>query len=635
MRSRNGLRWATEDREEGGGLKEELAEGGSGALAFLPPPFALMVQRSGVDYRLGVALAAEDDQQVRINLQIMPGHLEVQSAVEGVQVELDGRALGTAPGTFSALPPGEYELRLTHPRYRPLTRQLQVRGKDLTESVSASLEPAWGDIHIDSVPPGAAITVAGKPAGETPATLQVLESGEAVRLALPGYKTWEKVLAAAPGSRQTHETVTLQPADASLSLTSSPAGARVVVNGAYRGQTPLDLDLEPGASHRIALLLAGYKSQERTLSLKTGEQSSLNLALEPELGTLRVSVTPAHAEFFVDGKKTPLGDGVLALPARPHKLEARLPGHATASRTITPKPGIEQQVTLAPTSAAAAEAARTPAQVKAADGQTLKLFPQGKATFTMGSSRREQGRRANEVQKDVVLERPFYLGLAPVTNAQFKQFRTLHSSSHAGGNTLDLPDQPVVNIRWQDAALYCNWLSEREGLTPFYRVAGGKVTGSDPASTGYRLPTEAEWEWAARYTDGGMSRFPWGERFPPPAGAGNYADQSAAGVVGRLLPGYSDGFKVSAPVTRFPANARGLFSMGHNVAEWVHDFYGSAPSLGNAAQRDPLGPEAGEFRVIRGASWRHGTITELRLSFRDYGSDKRDDVGFRVARYAR
>ncbi|HEY8386053.1 MAG TPA: hypothetical protein VIK82_07530, partial [Porticoccaceae bacterium] len=65
------------------------------------------------------------------------------------------------------------------------------------------------------------------------------------------------------------------------------------------------------------------------------------------------------------------------------------------------------------------------------------------------------------------------------------------------------------------------------------------------------------------------------------------------------------------------------------------DYYGIEATLGTAPDTDTLGPEKGEFRVIRGASWRHGTLTELRLSFRDYGLDPRDDVGFRIARYAR
>lgn len=73
--------------------------------------------------------------------------------------------------------------------------------------------------------------------------------------------------------------------------------------------------------------------------------------------------------------------------------------------------------------------------------------------------------------------------------------------------------------------------------------------------------------------------------------------------------------------------------MTGNVAEWVNDYYGAAGSIGGTEEIDPLGPEAGQFHTIRGSSWAHGSVTELRLSFRDFGAEPRDDLGFRIARY--
>jgi len=84
-------------------------------------------------------------------------------------------------------------------------------------------------------------------------------------------------------------------------------------------------------------------------------------------------------------------------------------------------------------------------------------------------------------------------------------------------------------------------------------------------------------------------------------------------------------------VKTFPADSRGIYDLAGNVAEWVHDYY-EIP--GTERIRDPLGPESGEYHVIRGSSWMHGTITDLRLTFRDYGSDGRPDMGFRIARFA-
>ncbi len=101
-----------------------------------------------------------------------------------------------------------------------------------------------------------------------------------------------------------------------------------------------------------------------------------------------------------------------------------------------------------------------------------------------------------------------------------------------------------------------------------------------------------------------------------------------------LLPGYNDGFAATAPVGSFPANRLGLYDGGGNVAEWVQDYY-SVPTPGQSEPVvDPLGPERGTHHVIRGSSWRHAGILQLRLAFRDYGAEPRYDVGFRIARNA-
>jgi formylglycine-generating enzyme required for sulfatase activity len=193
----------------------------------------------------------------------------------------------------------------------------------------------------------------------------------------------------------------------------------------------------------------------------------------------------------------------------------------------------------------------------------------------------------------------------------------------------------VVRVTWEQAALYCNWLSAQENLPAFYTVTGDVVNGINPTSIGYRLPTEAEWDWAARVNGDPSSllKFPWGAELPPPDNHGNYADISAANFLGRILVNYNDGYMGSAPVGSFAANTNGFYDMGGNVAEWVNDFYGTGAAASNAPELNPVGPSSGTYHVIRGSSWAHGTVTELRLSFRDYNNAERDDVGFRIARY--
>jgi formylglycine-generating enzyme required for sulfatase activity len=191
----------------------------------------------------------------------------------------------------------------------------------------------------------------------------------------------------------------------------------------------------------------------------------------------------------------------------------------------------------------------------------------------------------------------------------------------------------VTNVSWSDAIEYCNWLSSQESLTPAYELKFQKWEPVRPAPNGYRLPTEAEWALAIRYQGRREAPvFPWGDRMPPPRNSGNYADQSAEKLVPSVLPGYDDGFASTAPVGSFPPNALGLFDGGGNVAEWVQDYY-SVPTPGQTEPlADPAGPTAGSHHVIRGSSWRHAGILELRLAYREFGTDGRFDVGFRIAR---
>jgi len=303
---------------------------------------------------------------------------------------------------------------------------------------------------------------------------------------------------------------------------------------------------------------------------------------------------------------------------------------------VTPRPGLQQLVEVSLQTAAEAKAARNKPEITTALGQTLLLFHPADsptANFSMGASRREPGRRANEVLHPVALSRSFYLQTTEVTNAQFRLFTGAHDSGQIEGNSLNRDHQPVVQISWQQAAAFSNWLSKREGLPPFYRETNGIITGYNPSSTGYRMPTETEWAWAARSNGDSLLKFPWGENFPPSTAVENYADSSSAYVTGRVLSAYKDGHVTSAPVASFPASNKRLYDLGGNVAEWVHDVY-SIPSANGSLQTDPLGAQSGDNYVIRGASWSHSRIAELRLSYRDYGQAGRDDVGFRIARYA-
>ncbi len=159
-------------------------------------------------------------------------------------------------------------------------------------------------------------------------------------------------------------------------------------------------------------------------------------------------------------------------------------------------------------------------------------------------------------------------------------------------------------MSWNDAVAFCNWLSRKEGRRPCYKQAGDdkKVWRCDFSANGYRLPTEAEWEYACRA--GTTTLYPGGDDPEKLAEVGNVAD----GTAKKKFPGWTtisaeDGYVFTAPVGKFEPNAFGLYDMHGNVWEWCWDRYGAKYYAETDNIKDPHGPERGPGRVLRGGSW--------------------------------
>ncbi|MGB0956198.1 MAG: PEGA domain-containing protein [Panacagrimonas sp.] len=580
---------------------------------------------------LSEPLKVEDqqDQIFQFELEKLPGLLNVISS-PAAALHIDGKPVGTTPVESIELAAGKHQLRLSAERHQVFEADIEIEGKGLTQRFEAELVPAWAEVAFSSEPGGASVSLGEQLLGTTPLTAEIGAGAHDISLSLEGYKPWRGSLSVVADVAQTYPKVKLERADAVVKLSSTPSGASVTVNGTFRGKTPLRLTIKPAVSHRIKVSKAGHKSAERRLRLAPEEAQDLSLRLEPIFGVLQFEIQPRDAELRVNGELQSPGTAQLRLPSAPQKISVSKKGFVSHEATVTPRPGLDQQVKVVLKTPAELKAASVPRQIKTRAGQTLKLMPVGR--FTMGSKRGTQGRQANEGQRPVRLSRPYYLSTTEISNAQYRKFDRNYSSGIVGRRTLDNDKQPVVRLSWNKAVEYCNWLSQQDGLPPAYAPGSGKLV--DPLNHGYRLPTEAEWAWAARFAGRKTPlRYPWGHAMPPSGRAGNYADLSAATLVSEHLSQYQDGFATTAAVGSFPANPLGLFDLGGNVSEWVHDRYGSALVIGAKEQTDPLGSEQGSEHVIRGSSWMHGRITELRLAWRGHGLEGRPDVGFRIARY--
>ena len=580
-----------------------------------------------------LTIGRKQNQQYSFQLQPLPGHLQIHTVpANNVQVWIDNNLKGKAPLEVRNLSQGTHTLELVADRYLPFSKTVNIEGLDKEQKLNVKLTPAWGDVSFSTQPPGADVFVDNEDLGRTPVTPGILQGDHNVRIKLEGYKAWTGTINVTANEAMTVPAITLEPADAEVSLETVPARANVTVAGQYAGQTPITVALSPGETADIRFFKEGYQRTRRSLKIKSGQKQHLRIVLQPELTPVQFSSTPPDAELYIDGLLRGRASQTLKLTTRIHTIEIKHAGYVDYKASIKPRLGIQQQVIANLETIEQAKQEAIKPIITTAAGQKLKLFyPSG---FTMGASRREAGRRANETLRNVTLNRPFYLSLYEITNDQFRAFDNSHSSGDVQGNSLNGGSQPVVNVTWDQAARYCNWLSKQDSLPNFYIEENGKITGFNRNATGYRLPTEAEWAWTARVVGRQqVLKYPWGDEMPPLKGSGNYADHSAANLLGNIVSGYNDGYIVTAPVGSFVPNSKGIFDLGGNVAEWVHDYYNVSIMAVNKNEINPMGPDTGDYHVIRGSSWRHGTITELRLSYRDYGDKARDDVGFRIARF--
>lgn len=234
--------------------------------------------------------------------------------------------------------------------------------------------------------------------------------------------------------------------------------------------------------------------------------------------------------------------------------------------------------------------------------------------YFMGSPSDEVGRWGDEGPQHEVCVDDFMLAKYEVTNLQYRLFQPNHACKPHEGNILDGDLQPVVDVSWKEAINYTRWMS--------------KQSGSE-----YRLPTEAEWEYAARAGSNG-GRY-WGDVGTDTCDYANIGDRTAKlnwqNSAVWTLHDCIDGFTVTAPIGSFKANALGLHDMLGNVWEWTADWYSNGYDV-QSPQDNPLGPPKGQYRVLRGGSWYSGpknTRSARRSWFRP--DSHTNSLGYRLA----
>ncbi|MEM9055856.1 MAG: PEGA domain-containing protein [Pseudomonadota bacterium] len=565
--------------------------------------------------------AASAERYVTVTLRERPATLVVESTPASGDSRwfVDGVLHSQGERLTIELSSGLHTVELDNPFFEPVSEQVSLRRG---EAHSLTLAPAQiqGTLRVASTPAGASVTVNGEAVGATALALPLTGGVYAVEVTLPGFADVNDEVRLTRDRSTVERSYVLQSNPGFLTFDLSPPDGELLIDGrtVSRGRTRVSVGAN--VEHVVLFRSPGYTTAKRSVVVRPGQTEHLELALNDDIGSVSVESEPS-ATVLVNGVAAGTTPLTLNLPAEAQRIELRREGYVTETRSVTPSENSPQLVSVVLETEKAARMSASPARYTNAAGMTMVRFRPG--SFEMGAPRSEKGQRANETPRTVSLTKPFYVSQTEVTAQQF----ALQPGSGGQGRL------PKVNVSWSEAAAYCNRLSDREGLTRVYSFSGKRYAGADTRADGYRLLSEAEWEWLARRAGRrAQTRFTWGDEYTVPEGAGNLADESAKGKVEFYIARYTDGFDGLAPVGSFGPDAAGLSDLSGNVAEWVHDHYTVRLSP-DATTTDPFGPARGEGHVIKGSSWRSGSVSELRAAYRDSGVAGRDDLGFRVARY--
>ncbi|GAB54261.1 hypothetical protein GPUN_0107 [Glaciecola punicea ACAM 611] len=516
--------------------------------------------------------------------------------------------------------PGSYQLRATNPYFTASIQSLSlVRAQ--TVELSARLGEVSGIITINSLPSGVEVNIDGDNQGKTPLIFAAKGGRYAVRLSSDDYLTIEETIAVQTNTLSPVRNYQLLPKPGVLNISASPNNGLLLINNIEYslGQ----IDLAANKPHKIHYTKAGHTSYINTINVNKETPTRINVSLTPLYGQVTIT-TNVPAALIVNGnstQKSPVSARFLAVK---QSVTASAQGFRSASTSFTPQANKTNNVNInLLTEFAARKAEGKPLFINTLSIAMRKF--NGDA-FTMGSPANETGRRRNEHQVDLDFSRPFWVSEKEITQTQFSAF--LGASTGVNSNL------PITGISWLEAAQYCNWLSQQEGLPVFYRFNNGRYMGADVSSNGYRLPTEGEWEWLAKKAKRAVSTvYVWGNQEKLRDNQGNFADKSMNTAQLIFFDDYEDGKAGPADVGSFKADRIGLYDLDGNVSEWVHDYY--TTSLPDMSKRhlDYLGAARGESWVIKGGNYETGRLRELRAAFREFSSSGKETIGFRIARY--
>ena len=497
--------------------------------------------------------------EVKIDLNPAFGYIEVpaEGNLSGAKVFIDNELKGTVPFRSERLASGSYQVRLVQQMYSPVTQEVAVTDGETTRFAPAlSADFAKVTLRVEG---NAEIWVNNERKGTGTWTGNLATGDYKIECRLPNHRTATKQLAIQPAlDGQTIDLAAPTPIYGKLNITSVPGDADIYLDGQKVGTTPMMLPKCLIGQHTVRISKAGHSDFTKTITLAEGATEEISARLESG----KPVVISAHegADIYVDGAKvgTTRFEGALAFGS--HTAYAMLDGKKSGEKTIN----VSMQGGDVPAMTLAFHESKT----FTVNGVSFEMvFVEG-GTFQMGSN---DGESDEQPVHQVTLSN-YHIGKTEVTQELWQAVM----GSNPSYSGFKGAKNPVNNVSWNDC---------QEFISKLNRLTGGR----------FRLPTEAEWEYAAR--GGNKSR---GYKY------------SGSDYLGRVAWYEDNSDSKVHPVGSKSPNELGLYDMSGNVREWCSDWYDSYLS---SPQTNPTGPSSGNNRMGRGGSWDHNA-TRCRVANR-------------------
>lgn len=533
---------------------------------------------SAKDYHTasGTVLVNDINTKATVSVQLDPafGWIDVKGPAEAY-VYVGSDMIGQAPVKSDKLSSGTYSVKLVKPLYRTYDAEVTVADGKVT-SIAPELVPEFAKVTLN-VAGNAEIWLNGEHKGNGSWTGDLGYGTYMAETRLKSHRNSTETLKVS--ADMSSKKITLSPPSpiyGGVSITSDPDISEVYLDDKHVGQTPLYLPQTLIGSHTLKLSKSGCADWTGNVTISEGQIAEVNATLQSCAPVTFTSTAP-NAQLYVDGALMGSANGTYDLPFGSHTAVCRIPGTSDITGTITvTQNGGDRYVDFI-----------LGRETFTVNGVSFDMILVEGGTFTMGATS-EQGNDAYSDEKPVhqVTLSDYYIGETEVTQALWKAVMGTNPSHFKGDSN------PVENVSWNDCQEFIRKLNSLTGRT-------------------FRLPTEAEWEYAAR--GGNQSK------------GYKYSGSNTLSSVAWYTDNSSS--KTHAVKTKSP-NELGLYDMSGNVWEWCSDWYGSYQS---STQTNPQGPSSGSARVLRGCS-RCDDARYCRVSFREYDSpgDRYDNCGLRL-----